>query len=406
MSSNFPFKRIAIIGLGLIGGSLARAVKRYAPGCVISACNARDESIKKALALGVIDYGSTDPVQAVMQAEIIILGTPLGLYKPILDTIIPHLKPGTIITDVGSVKTYVAQVAVMSLPPEHIPFFVPGHPIAGSEKSGVEASDAGLYHQKKVILTPLSSTDQKALHQVRAMWEACGAEVEFMEPEQHDRLYAENSHLVQLTAYGFLSSMLILGKKVLRYIPDTLDEEFRTFIRLGGSNTTMWSDIFIHNCQALMQTLGRMQHNLGTLISDIEKENTSHIKQRFANARNHRSMLHDRLTSNISPLTIDEGRVYTILFAYLVASLIMQTTSNVSYAGSGLRDFTSILITRGRVSPELILKEKSALLEALRAFQSKLDSFGQLIQSQQTKALTDALEDSVTLYGHLLGQKP
>lgn len=351
--------------------------------------------------MGVVDNGFTDPAKAVVGADLVVLATPLGLYRSIFEAIAPHIKPGTVITDVGSVKHFVVESAVLSLPSAHLPFFVPGHPVAGSEKSGVEASSADLYQHKRVVLTPMSSTNPKALHQVRALWETCGALVEFMEPDKHDRIYAENSHIVQLTAYSFLSSMLVIGKKALQHIPDALDEEFRKFIRLGGSNPSMWSEIFIYNRVALLQVLDRLQHHIASFYQDITQAKESHIRQRFSNARNKRNELKDNLTPSISPITVDEGRVYTILLAYLIACAIMETTSDASYAGSGLKDFTSILITRGRVNPELILKEKNKLMEALHALQQKLDNLGHLIDKGQEKALVTALDDSITLYNNL-----
>ncbi|MFP5441061.1 MAG: bifunctional prephenate dehydrogenase/3-phosphoshikimate 1-carboxyvinyltransferase [Gammaproteobacteria bacterium] len=267
MSNSLPrFRRAAFLGFGLIGGSLAAAMKRRGLVDTVVASARSQRTLDEAFALGLADIVCADPCEAVRGADLVVLAMPVGATAAVLATVREALAPDAIITDVGSVKGAVvkaARTALGTLPPG----FVPGHPIAGAEKSGVGAANADLYVDHKVILTPLDSTSADALHRVRALWEGVGANVLVMTPEHHDEVLAATSHLPHLLAYTLVDCLAHLqdNREIFRYAAGG----FRDFTRIASSDPVMWRDIFLNNRDGALKVLDRYTRDLDAMRAAI-----------------------------------------------------------------------------------------------------------------------------------------
>ncbi len=279
------FRRVAFLGLGLIGGSLAAAMKkRMLVDCV--AAHARSQRTREeGCALGLIDEACADPRDAVRGADLVVLAMPVGATESVLTAVRDVLEPHAIITDVGSVKASVvsaAQRALGKLPPR----FVPAHPIAGAEKSGVTAANSELYVNHKVILTPLDNTDSDALHRVRALWEAVGAQVLVMTPEHHDEVLAATSHLPHLLAYTLVDCLAQMqdNREIFRYAAGG----FRDFTRIASSDPVMWRDIFLNNREGALKVLDRYMMDLQTMRSAIANGQGDELLGVFTRAKSAR----------------------------------------------------------------------------------------------------------------------
>jgi prephenate dehydrogenase len=278
-------KRLCIIGVGLIGGSLARALKAAGACGEVVGYGRNPEALQRALELGVIDRAESDIAAAARGADVIVLGVPVGAMEAVLGELKPHLEPHTILTDVGSTKGSVVEAAKRvfgTLPPR----FVPGHPIAGTEQSGVEASFAELYRQRRVILTPDAATDREALETIRRMWQQTGAEVIEMPVAHHDEVLAATSHLPHLLAFTLVDTLARLEEHddIFRFAAGG----FRDFTRIASSNPQMWHDICLNNRDALLKMVQRFSTELGTLARAIEGGDSEVILATFQRAKSAR----------------------------------------------------------------------------------------------------------------------
>lgn len=274
--------KLTIIGVGLIGGSLARALRR-AGACHEIVGSGRDATqLAKAVALGVIDRYELDPRAAVQNADVVVLAVPVGVTAEVLRKIGPMLTPQTVITDVGSVKQSVIEDAraVFGEVPAN---FVPGHPIAGTEQSGVEASFAELFQQRRVVLTPLAHTSADAVQQVRDLWEQAGAEVMEMDAVRHDAVLAATSHLPHLLAYTLVDTLTRTDNNadIFRFAASG----FRDFTRIAASDPVMWRDICLANRGALLRVLEDFDTDLEQLRKAISASDGDRILEVFARAR-------------------------------------------------------------------------------------------------------------------------
>lgn len=281
--------KLAIIGVGLIGGSLARALKRkHACGRVTGYGRDR-ENLQRAVDLGVIDEYDTVLANVVKDADVIVLATPLATTGPLLKEMHTHLKEDAIITDVGSAKGSVVEAARRTLG-AHFSRFVPGHPIAGKEKSGVEASTADLFESHRVILTPLPETSVNALDLVTRMWELIGAEVVHLPVDQHDAILAATSHLPHLLAYALVDCLA--GMQEREEIFKFAAGGFADFTRIASSHPQMWHDICFSNRKQLLRALDSFEQYLNNIRSAIESDNGEELLKIFTRARETR----DRFT--------------------------------------------------------------------------------------------------------------
>jgi len=266
MMSDLFLPKLAVVGVGLIGGSLALALKQA--GCVgeVTGIGRGLPNLQKAQELGVVDRISRDLAAGVAEADLVFLATPVQTIAPLVRELAPHLKPGAIVTDGGSVKESLIDAIEPQLPSGV--HFVPGHPIAGTEKSGAEAAFATLYRGRRCILTPTPRTDRTALATVRRLWELAGSEVVVMDAHKHDRILAAISHLPHMVAYALVNAVGSYDRfeeNILEYSAGG----FRDFTRIASSDPTMWRDIAESNREALLEMIERFEQYLGELKEDI-----------------------------------------------------------------------------------------------------------------------------------------
>jgi prephenate dehydrogenase len=280
--------RLAIIGVGLIGGSLALALKAADAVGEVVGIGRGMANLEKALELGVVDRISRNAAEGVRDADLIFLATPVLTLAEVAAAIAPHLKPGAILTDGGSVKGSVARAIEPLLPPGV--HFVPGHPIAGTEKSGAEAAFATLYRRRRCILTPTDRTDPGALDLVRRVWETAGSEVVLMDVEKHDRVLAAISHLPHMVAYSLVNAVSTYD----RYEENILEYSaggFRDFTRIASSDPTMWRDIALTNRDALLEMMERFELFFAELKEDIRSGEGEKLFEFFLRSKESRDAI-------------------------------------------------------------------------------------------------------------------
>ncbi|NNE85425.1 MAG: prephenate/arogenate dehydrogenase family protein [Alphaproteobacteria bacterium] len=288
------FKRVAIVGIGLIGSSLARALKEGGLASHVAVHDADATALATAEKLGVADSVHATLGAAVADAELIVLAIPVGVYGAIAKEMAPHLAAGAIVTDVGSVKEEVIRAVKPALPAgTHL---VPGHPVAGTEHSGPESGFAELFRDRWAILTPDKGTDETAVARVAEMWRRVGSDVEIMEASHHDRVLAITSHLPHLIAYTIVATAADLeGQlKAEREVDDVVTTAevikysaggFRDFTRIAGSNPVMWRDVFLSNKEAVLEMLGRFTEDLTALQRAIRWEDGDQLEDLFTRTR-------------------------------------------------------------------------------------------------------------------------
>ncbi len=277
------FRRVAMIGIGLINGSLAKVLKRDKLAEEVVACARSEKTLARARELGIADRTTTDPAEAVIGADLVVIGTPTGSAGTVAKAMASTLDRQAIVTDVGSIK---AKVIDDVLP--HLPFrgrFVPGHPVAGTENSGPDAAFDTLFVGRHCILTPLAETDADALETVTALWQAAGSRVSTMTAEHHDRVLAITSHLPHLIAYTIVGTVADLEDhqqtEVLRYSAGG----FTDFTRIAGSDPAMWRDIFLYNKEAVLEMLGRFSEDLSALQRAIRWGDGETLEKLFTRTR-------------------------------------------------------------------------------------------------------------------------
>jgi len=263
MSEKPLFDRVALIGLGLIGSSIAHAARRKNAAAHIAGYTHRPETLERARKVGFADSLHAAIEDAVRNADLVILCTPVGVYGEIAKALGPHLKPGAILSDVGSVKSAV----VRDVGP-HVPagaHFIPAHPIAGTEQSGPEAGFAELFEGRWCILTPPPGTEPAAIEKLGAFWRRLGSAIDVMDPKHHDLVLAITSHVPHLIAYNIVGTAAdletVTESEVIKYSAGG----FRDFTRIAASDPTMWRDVFLNNREAVLEMLGRFSEDLTAL---------------------------------------------------------------------------------------------------------------------------------------------
>ncbi len=275
-------KKLVIFGVGLIGGSLALALRQANYCQTIVGCSRNAEHLQTAVDLGVIDGFTTDPQAAVQEADMVLLAVPMGAMRRLLEQIKPALPADAILTDAGSTKgSVVAEVEQVF--GKDYSRFVPGHPIAGREKSGVEAAIADLYINKRVILTPLAHTDAEAVAKVAMMWKVTGAILEHMPVQLHDQVLAATSHLPHILAFSLVDTLLNLPMRedIFRYAAGG----FRDFTRIASSDPVMWRDICLTNKDAILDVIGKLQADLSEFSAMIADQDGEGLHTRMARAK-------------------------------------------------------------------------------------------------------------------------
>ena len=280
--SNQQVETVCIIGTGLIGGSLALAIKQAGFCREIIGAGRTESTLIKAVELGVIDRYDTSIANAVAEADIVVVSVPLGSMRAVFEQVNTGRKDTTIITDAGSAKQSVIQDAESVFGPDFLNF-VPGHPIAGTEQSGVTAAFPELYRKRRVILTPTQSTSSAALEKVRAMWQAAGAEVETMSAEHHDLVLAGTSHLPHLLAFGLVDCLNNLEDidEIFRFAAGG----FRDFTRIASSDPVMWRDICLSNRAEVLTMMKRYRDEMDKMYKALEAGDGETLREIFERAK-------------------------------------------------------------------------------------------------------------------------
>lgn len=260
---SLAFERITLIGIGLIGSSIAREIREQGLAGHVTISTRSAETLRRAEELGLGDSYTRSAAEAVKGADLVIISVPVGASGAVAAEIAAHLKPGAIVTDVGSTK---ASVIAQMQP--HMPsnvHFIPGHPIAGTEKSGPDAGFVGLFKGRWCILTPLEGTDPAAIAALKAFWQSLGSMVDEMDPQHHDKVLAIVSHLPHIIAYNIVGTAddleTVTESEVIKYSASG----FRDFTRLAASDPTMWRDVCLHNKDAILEMLSRFSEDLAYL---------------------------------------------------------------------------------------------------------------------------------------------
>jgi cyclohexadieny/prephenate dehydrogenase len=286
------FKRLAIIGIGLIGGSIARGAREFggiAGELVI--CDASAVALARAEALGLGDVYEADPAKAVAGADGVILCAPVGAYTALAAAIAPNLAPGAVLSDVGSTKQSVLRDVVPLLPAGQA--FVPGHPIAGTEFSGPDAGFAELFRGRWTLLTPPEGTDEAAVQKIEKIWAILGAQTARMDAAHHDRVCAIVSHLPHLIAFTICGTADDLADETKQEVLQFAASGFRDFTRIAASDPVMWRDIFLNNKEALLEMLARFSEDAQAMARAVRWGDTEYIEDKIVRSRKIRKSLID-----------------------------------------------------------------------------------------------------------------
>ncbi|MBX9682347.1 MAG: prephenate/arogenate dehydrogenase family protein [Hyphomicrobium sp.] len=277
------FQKMALIGVGLIGSSISHAARRAGLVGDIVGCSASPETRAKAESLGLVSKAYDNVADAVAGADLVLLCTPVGAYAKIAEQMGPHLAPGAIVSDVGSVKASVVRDVVPYIPAGV--HFIAGHPIAGTEQSGPEAGFAELFDGRWCILTPEADADRLAVARLESFWTKLGSHVELMTPEHHDLVLAITSHVPHLIAYNIVNTAAHLERVTDSEVIKFSAGGFRDFTRIAASDPIMWRDVFLNNREAVLEMLGRFSEDLVTLQRAIRFGDGETLERLFGESR-------------------------------------------------------------------------------------------------------------------------
>ena len=273
------FNRVTILGVGLLGASFAMALKKNNLCDSITGCGRNRENLQRAKERGIIDSFEEDPAAACRDADLIMLSAPVGVFPGLTGLISPVLKNGAVLTDVGSVKGKLVR-EIENIIPRHV-HYIGGHPIAGSDRSGIDSANAGLFINAKCIITPTENSDPDALEQITRLWKTLGSDVLTLSPEEHDRIYASVSHLPHLIAYALVNTVADLDRSYL----DFSGKGFLDATRIASSSEELWKDICLLNRENLAEAIDVFQQNLEKLDQYLKTGNSDSLKNEFLRAR-------------------------------------------------------------------------------------------------------------------------
>lgn len=305
--SAFVFNRIALVGLGLIGSSIAHAARARGAAKEIVGTSRSEQTRARVKQLGFLDEVFDTSAQAVKDADLIIVCVPVGASGAVAEEIGPHLKPGAIVTDVGSVKGSVVKDMTPFIPDGC--FLVPGHPIAGTEQSGPDAGFPELFANRWCILTPGEKASPEVTTKLTQFWQALGSDVEIMDADHHDLVLAITSHIPHLIAYNIVGTVADLEEDTLSEVVKYSASGFRDFTRIAASDPTMWRDVFLSNKDAVLEMLARFSEDLSGLQRAIRRGEGDTLEKLFTRTRNIRRNIID---AGQETAQVDFGREHTI----------------------------------------------------------------------------------------------
>jgi len=277
------FDTIAVVGLGLIGSSVARRVKARGLARRVVGYDSSTQVHNRAKELGFCDSVANTPFEAVKEAELVLIAVPVGATADVVKSVAPHLRQGAIVTEVGSVKAAVIRQVLAVLPSQAI--FVPGHPIAGTEHSGPDAGFAELFEGRWVILTPCERSSEAAVEKVAKLWRGLGSAVETMTPEHHDIVLAITSHIPHLIAFNIVGTAADVEEVTQSEVIKFSAGGFRDFTRIAASDPVMWRDVFLNNKEAVLEMLGRFSEDLAALQRMIRWDDGTALLELFTRTR-------------------------------------------------------------------------------------------------------------------------
>ncbi|MEN3931632.1 prephenate/arogenate dehydrogenase family protein [Microvirga sp. W0021] len=277
------FDHITIVGAGLIGSSIVRAVKQQNAAKHITVVDGSQQVIDRVAALKIADTQTTDIASGVRDADLVILCVPVGAMGTVAEAMAAHLKSGAIVSDVGSTKASVIRQVAPHLPKGV--HFIPAHPVAGTEYSGPDAGFSTLFNNRWSILTPTDGTDQALVEKMRTLWESFGSNVEIMEPQHHDLVLAITSHVPHLIAYNIVGTAADLEKVTQSEVIKFSAGGFRDFTRIAASDPTMWRDVFLNNREAVLEMLGRFNEDIAVLTRAIRNGDGDALFELFSKTR-------------------------------------------------------------------------------------------------------------------------
>lgn len=354
-------KKIAIVGLGLIGGSLGLAFKKNLKDWRIIGIARRQETIDEALKLKAIDEGTTSIVEGVKDADLVFISTPVGSIVEVAEQVIPAMKTGGIITDVGSTKAEIVR-AVEEILPEEV-FFVGGHPMAGSERHGIEAASEALFQNAFYLLTPTSRTNGQAFQTIHAIVTQIGANVVALDPERHDRIVATISHLPHLVASA-LVNLASAGTSEEENILLFAASGFRDMTRIAAGNPNIWLDICLANAEAIRRTLQRFSKSLIELDQLLQRRDTAGLRRVLEGARQSRLNLPALLHKDLAEL-----RVLSIPVIDR-PGVLSEITVTVGHLGINIEDI-ELVHSEGRGVLKLTLRSEENAGKAAEALRKK-----------------------------------
>ena len=283
MKSNYKIKKLAFIGMGLINSSLARDLKLNNFYLTSSAYSRRKSTVSKIKKLKLVDTADNKIEKVINDADLIIVGIPVAAYEEVFKKIYNYIKPGAIITDVGSVKKEVMN-KVIKLIPKNVDF-VPGHPIAGTENSGPESGFSGLFKEGWCILTPNKKLNKKSINVIKSMWELVGMKVDVMDAKYHDEVLAITSHIPHIIAYSIVGTVANLQTAIKKEVIKYAASGFRDFTRIAASDPVMWRDIILYNRKSILKMLNLFQKDLSKLENAIKKDDGKFLLKLFTKTR-------------------------------------------------------------------------------------------------------------------------
>jgi cyclohexadieny/prephenate dehydrogenase len=334
------FEKLALIGIGLIGSSIARGARLKGLAKTIAISTRRKETLDEARALGLGDSYSLDPVEAVKHADLVILCIPVRSYGAVMEKIGPHLEPGAILSDVGSVK----QSVIKAMAP-HVPkgvHLIPGHPIAGTEHSGPAAGFAELFINRWCVLTPDKGVDAAAVSKLSALWTALGSNVEVMDPAHHDMVLAITSHIPHLVAYNIVGTVSDLEQDTQSEVIKFSASGFRDFTRIAASDPVMWRDVFLTNRDAVLEMLGRFLEDLAKLQRMVRVGDGDGMEELFTRTRKIRRSI---ITAGQETAAPDFGRPHA------------ETKTISGPSGTAVLDGAPAPVVDVNVEPDLPVRE-------------------------------------------------
>ncbi len=306
MNDKVMFDKVALIGIGLIGSSLSHVMRREKLAGKIAIATRSGQTLERARELGLGDDYSLEARDAVEDADLVILCIPVGACGSVAKTIAPKLKPGAIVSDVGSVKQSVINQVIPYMPDGVN--FVAAHPIAGTEYSGPDAGFASLFENRWCILTPTPDVDDEAVRKLTQFWQSCGSSVEIMAPDHHDLVLAITSHVPHLIAYNIVGTADDLEKVTASEVIKFSAGGFRDFTRIAASDPTMWRDVFVHNKEAVLEILGRFSEDLSALQRAIRWGDGEQLFELFTRTRNiRRSIIEEGQETDAPNFGRDQG---------------------------------------------------------------------------------------------------